>query len=69
MRKLEQEVRHTASMSSLTRLARALNVDVPQLLGQAGTIEPMQDDPGEILGAISHSCHAPDPETGSHQDG
>ena len=51
VRKLEQKVRHTASMSSLTRLARALDVDVPQLLGQAGTIEPMVDE--EAVGILA----------------
>jgi transcriptional regulator with XRE-family HTH domain len=51
VRKLEQEVRHTASMSSLTRLAHALDVDVPQLLGQASTIKPMVDE--EAVGILA----------------
>ncbi|AHI02079.1 hypothetical protein GCM10010174_89280 [Kutzneria viridogrisea] len=51
VRKLEQEVRHTASMSSLTRIARALDVDVPQLLGQIGNIEPSVDE--EAVGILA----------------
>ena len=51
VRKLEQEIRHTASMSSLTRIARALDVDVPQLLGQTSTIEPMVDE--ESVGILA----------------
>jgi transcriptional regulator with XRE-family HTH domain len=51
VRKLEQEIRHTASMSSLTRIARALDVDVPQLLGQTSTIEPLVDE--ETVGILA----------------
>ncbi|MBB5158125.1 helix-turn-helix domain-containing protein [Saccharopolyspora phatthalungensis] len=43
VRKLEQGVRHTASMSSLTRMATALDVEVAQLLGQSSTVEPTVD--------------------------
>ncbi|SDG18748.1 Transcriptional regulator, contains XRE-family HTH domain [Lentzea fradiae] len=52
VRKLEQEIRHTASMSSLTRIARALDVDVPQLLGQTSTIEPLVDEESAGILAI-----------------
>lgn len=51
VRKLEQEVRHTASMSSLTRMARALDVEFPQLLGQAGTIQAAVDE--EAVGILA----------------
>ncbi|XVV02729.1 helix-turn-helix domain-containing protein [Actinosynnema sp. CA-248983] len=51
IRKLEQEVRHTASMSSLTSIARALDVDVPQLLGQTSTIAPQIDE--EAVGILA----------------
>ncbi|GLZ36564.1 helix-turn-helix transcriptional regulator [Actinokineospora sp. NBRC 105648] len=51
VRKLEQEVRHTASMSSLTRIARALDVEAAQLLGQAGTIEASIDE--EAVGVLA----------------
>jgi transcriptional regulator with XRE-family HTH domain len=51
IRKLEQGVRHTASMSSLTRLARAVDEDVPQLLGQTGSIAPRVDE--EAVGILA----------------
>ena len=51
IRKLEQGVRHTASMSSLTRIARAVDKDVPQLLGQTGTIAPRVDE--EAVGILA----------------
>jgi transcriptional regulator with XRE-family HTH domain len=51
IRKLEQGVRHTASMSSLTRIARAVDKDVPQLLGQTGTIVPRVDE--EAVGILA----------------
>lgn len=44
VRKLEQEVRHTASMSSLTRMARALDIEIAQLLGQSGTVHATVDE-------------------------
>lgn len=51
VRKLEQGVRHTASMSSLTRIARAVDKDVPQLLGQTGSIAPRVDE--EAVGILA----------------
>jgi transcriptional regulator with XRE-family HTH domain len=51
IRKLEQGVRHTASMSSLTRIARAVDKDVPQLLGQTSTIAPQVDE--EAVGILA----------------
>ena len=51
IRKLEQGVRHTASMSSLTRIARAVDKDVPQLLGQTSTIAPKVDE--EAVGILA----------------
>ena len=51
VRKLEQGVRHTASMSSLTRIARAVDKDVPQLLGQTATIAPRVDE--EAVGILA----------------
>lgn len=51
IRKLEQGVRHTASMGSLTRIARAVDKDVPQLLGQTSTIAPLVDE--EAVGILA----------------
>jgi transcriptional regulator with XRE-family HTH domain len=51
IRKLEQGVRHTASMSSLTLIARAVDKDVPQLLGQTSTIAPQVDE--EAVGILA----------------
>lgn len=51
IRKLEQGVRHTAGMSSLTRIARAVDKDVPHLLGQTSTIDPLVDE--EAVGVLA----------------
>ncbi|WP_033400777.1 helix-turn-helix domain-containing protein [Actinokineospora enzanensis] len=51
VRKLEQEVRHTASMSSLTRMARALDIELSQLLGQVGAIQAGVDE--EAVGILA----------------
>jgi transcriptional regulator with XRE-family HTH domain len=70
IRKLEQEVRRTASMSSLTRIARALDKDVPHLLGQSSTIEPTVNEQTtgvlairDELTAMSYFPGLVDPET------
>ncbi|UVS76340.1 helix-turn-helix domain-containing protein [Actinokineospora sp. UTMC 2448] len=60
VRKLEQEVRHTASMSSLTRLARALDIELPRLLGQAGTIQATVDEAAVGILAIRDELSALD---------
>lgn len=51
VRKLEQEVRHTSSTSSLTRRARALDIELAQLLGQADTIQATVDE--EAVGVLA----------------
>ncbi|RLK54857.1 helix-turn-helix domain-containing protein [Actinokineospora cianjurensis] len=51
VRKLEQEVRHTASMSSLMRMAHALDIDVAHLLGQVTTIDAPVDE--EAVGVLA----------------
>lgn len=50
IRKLEQERRHTASITSLHRIARALDVDIAELLAKA---TPMPRDAGPESGVVA----------------
>ena len=50
IRKLEQERRHTASITSLHRIARALDVDTAELLAKA---TPMPRDAGPEAGVVA----------------
>ncbi|GGM50708.1 transcriptional regulator [Longimycelium tulufanense] len=46
IRKLEQGRRHTASIGSLQRIARALDVDIAVLVGKRGSLPPSSPDEG-----------------------
>ncbi|MGH3770920.1 MAG: helix-turn-helix domain-containing protein [Pseudonocardiaceae bacterium] len=48
IRKLEQGRRHTASISTLQRIARALGVDVAELLGRSRTAQATNDDQSPV---------------------
>lgn len=49
IRELEQGRRHTASIGSLSRIARALGVDIAALLGSARSAYSAGHDQGRIL--------------------
>ena len=67
VRKLEQGRRHTVSISSLHRLARALDVDVTELLAKPSGLPAAGPDAGAV--AIRRALTTVDDLIGSETDG
>jgi transcriptional regulator with XRE-family HTH domain len=66
VRKLEQSQRHTASMPSLQRLARALDVDAAELLPRAAVLPAGGPESGAV--AIRHALTTVDDLIGDEPD-
>ncbi|MBV8542454.1 MAG: helix-turn-helix transcriptional regulator [Pseudonocardiales bacterium] len=67
IRKLEQGRRHTASIGTLQRIARALDVDVAELLGHPRAI-PATDDDQSLVSAIRDALTSVDDLLGELDD-
>ncbi|MEO7195259.1 MAG: helix-turn-helix transcriptional regulator [Pseudonocardiaceae bacterium] len=67
IRKLEQGRRHTASIGTLQRIARALDVDVAELFGRSQTTQETDDDQSPV-GAIRDALTSVDELLGELDD-